>query len=118
MRALAQFVFVAFYFVSSLATTQDRLDHITTAITRCDLNSGAIVLIDNSDTKPHYTHFREAKRVNPDVNVGALPLLKFLPAPSMQGIHLHTLSFKSQFEFETSPSRAPPAVLSPSAIQN
>jgi hypothetical protein len=110
MRALAQFVFVAFYFVSGLATAQDRLDHITTAISRSDLNSGTAAYADTCEAKPHYTHFREAKRINPDVDLGVPPVLQFVPAPSMHGVHLQTLSFKSRIEFGTSPSRAPPAV--------
>lgn len=107
MRAAIQLLFILFYLGSSYVTTQHRLSHIVHKLEHSNSRTRDVSL-ESCKEGMRYTHFREAKKVGLEFHPGAdaTPRVAaivsnghFLPQPT---------STKSQFEGETSHSRAPP----------
>ena len=61
MRAVFHLLFIATYLVSSYATTQHRIASILQDLQKTTTHGSKL---DQGTVKPHYTNFREAKRVD------------------------------------------------------
>jgi hypothetical protein len=61
MRAVFHLLFIATYLVSSYATTQHRVASILQDLQR---NTTQGAKLDDEKVRPHYTNFREAKKID------------------------------------------------------
>ena len=61
MRAVFHLLFIATYFVSSYATTQHRIASILEDLQKTTTHGARL---DEGKVKPHYTNFREAKKLD------------------------------------------------------
>lgn len=110
MKAAFQFLFLATYLVSSLATTQHRVGSIVDLI----LNSGSRTAERSFDepcqVKPNYTHFSQAKKIIPDfgAELSEIPLIR--PLVSASRLVPSALSPVVDIATRQSSPRAPPVL--------
>jgi hypothetical protein len=107
MRAAIQILFLLFYCSSSYVTTQHRVSHLIYVLENRD-PSAVSTLDESGKERVRYTRFREAKKASlefyfvPDLGP------KFFRLVSNQPFTPNTISLASQFDVETTHSRAPP----------
>jgi hypothetical protein len=109
MRAVIQLLFLALYVVSSYSTMQSRIAFVVDDLQDSAAQSADLSLDDSGKVKPHYTHFREAKKAGTEFNVQSNRPPEFVPSVAVQKFTPQTLSLHTQFDGEISQSRAPPA---------
>jgi hypothetical protein len=107
MRAVIQFLFVAFYMLSGYATAQSRVVYFTDELQHSATRLGSVVLDDGCKAKPHYTNFREARKAGSDYNqpTGAGPDLS--PLDERHSFHSPIAALDSD-AVEIDTARAPP----------
>jgi hypothetical protein len=111
MRAVIQLLFLALYVVSSYSTMQSRIAFVVDDLQVSHTQTGDLILDDGGKVKPHYTHFREARKAGTEFNVQSNRPPEFAPAVAVRKFAPQTLSLHPQFDEEISHSRAPPACL-------
>jgi len=105
MRAVFHLLFIATYFVSSYSTTQHRITSILQDLQKTATHGAKL---DEGKVKPHYTNFREAKKVNTGFKFAFIAVsssfqLVAVRCQSTEGDSVKPVSFAI-----TGSSRAPP----------
>jgi len=109
MRFGFHILFAAFYLLSSYATNQDRIGYIVDGLQHSAARPDDVSTGQAGKDRIHYTHFREAKKVDVGLNFNSALTLRFCTPVSFREFHPQVFAFKSQFALEISHSRAPPS---------
>jgi hypothetical protein len=108
MRAAIQVLFLVFYVGSSYVTSQHRVSYIVHKLEHFNARGTDTALADGCKERVRYTRFREAKKAGVDFYFMPDMSPRFVPLVSTRRFVPQTISLQSQFDVETSHSRAPP----------
>jgi hypothetical protein len=110
MRAVG-LLFIGFYLLSSNITMLGRVAFILDELEHSQHAAANANLRDECQEKPHFTHFREAKKTAGEYQNVTDRTPRLVPHVSQREFTAQTISLKSQINVETSHSRAPPVQL-------
>jgi hypothetical protein len=107
MRAASQLLFILFYLCSSYVTSQHRILYIVHKVEHSNSRSDE-PSFERCNERVRYTHFREAKKAGVDFGFVPDASPKFFHVVTTQEFRPQIVLLRSQFDVETSHSRAPP----------
>ena len=105
MRAVFHLLFIATYFVSSYSTTQHRITSILQDLQKTATHGAKL---DEGKVKPHYTNFREAKKVDTGLKFALIAVSSSFQLLAVRCRLVQNDSAKPVSIAITGSSRAPP----------
>jgi hypothetical protein len=108
MRAVFHFLFVATYIASSYTTTQHRIASILQDLQKTTTHGAKL---DAEKVKPHYTNFREAKKIDTGFKFA---LVSFSSSFQLLAVRCQLVQIEAAKPVSvavTGSSRAPPSVV-------